>query len=489
MKISIEDIESEAKKFFSTRSADYAKRGLVSPENLVGLNHDTAKWRLGQRINKGVENLEKVFQAFHLSYSDNLTTELKALLEPFVSDIWCKQQVDRYGRVNVENQGRYDNDLFQERKAALCRANAQIDLWVDEIRNSPNATRPASKELEQKFGILFSAGQAKTDFDQWTTELKRLRRSLAILFVDIDNFKRLNKQYTESVVDETILPQAMHLLGGLAYARGEAYRQGGEEFLLILPNMNEQEATSFAEKVRSEFEGTDFQVNEDVNHLTVSIGIALWPKHGSTYSLVLKKANQAEKIAKQIKNCWGMASDETTDQINQTLRAFRHPLEELPAEILTTLIKECPDGLASKRYKITELQTIFPDHSEEAIQDACYDLDHLGLLQIQPQLTGLEVRLKEAAYEQVDHQIMQWNPKEDALELAKLMIETEEGSAPVLLKQLGWPKRRFNPAQRIIMDIVPEECIRQALQPNFSTIGILLTPQSLSDIKRFIKNS
>jgi diguanylate cyclase (GGDEF)-like protein len=120
--------------------------------------------------------------------------------------------------------------------------------------------------------------------------------------VDIDNFKRLNTRHTETIIDETILPDAMKLIQNLIRLRGGAYRHGGEEFLVILPNSDSSEATAFAEKLRSAFESTDFKVKEQVERLTISIGIALWPQHGTTYDELLKTANEAESEAKHTKN-------------------------------------------------------------------------------------------------------------------------------------------------------------------------------------------
>ena len=80
----------------------------------------------------------------------------------------------------------------------------------------------------------------------------------------------------------------------MVYQRGGAYKQGGEEFLVILPNHDGAEAAAFVEKLRLAFHSTTFKVKDQVEHMTVSIDVACWPRHGQTYDEVLKKANQAE---------------------------------------------------------------------------------------------------------------------------------------------------------------------------------------------------
>src|SRR5207244_12968701 len=62
--------------------------------------------------------------------------------------------------------------------------------------------------------------------------------------------------------------------------------------ILILPNHDEAEAVAFAEKVRSRIASRQFQVGDKTETLTISGGVALWPKYGATYDAVLLKANQ-----------------------------------------------------------------------------------------------------------------------------------------------------------------------------------------------------
>ncbi len=154
------------------------------------------------------------------------------------------------------------------------------------------------KDLEQKFMILFSQPQEQKDFDAWRDEAGDQRFQIGVLFIDIDDFKQLNERHTETVIDETILPEAQILLKQLAAHRGAAYRHGGEEFVVQLPNHNSEEVMAFAEKVRKTFETNQFQVAGTDQPLTVSIGVAIWPDHGETQREVVAAANRAEHVAK-----------------------------------------------------------------------------------------------------------------------------------------------------------------------------------------------
>jgi diguanylate cyclase (GGDEF)-like protein len=80
--------------------------------------------------------------------------------------------------------------------------------------------------------------------------------------------------------------------------RGAAYRHGGEEFLLLLPNHTTEEIQQFAERLRRRVEEYDFLVHDDAVRITVSIGVAASPNHGASLKEVVEAANVAERLAK-----------------------------------------------------------------------------------------------------------------------------------------------------------------------------------------------
>jgi diguanylate cyclase len=109
-----------------------------------------------------------------------------------------------------------------------------------------------------------------------------------VIFLDVDDFKHLNTSFTESVVDRTILIPLQRLLRDLCAHRGGAYRHGGEELLVILPNCSLDETVAFAEKLRREIETMEFAIDGRASQrLTVSAGAAVWPNHGHSLAHVI----------------------------------------------------------------------------------------------------------------------------------------------------------------------------------------------------------
>jgi len=162
-----------------------------------------------------------------------------------------------------------------------------------EVPNRPSV----KKEKEQKFGILNSPGQARIDFPLYSSGLSK-EAGVGVLFLDIDNFKSLNDRFTESIVDQEVLIPFQQMLFRACLNRGDAYRQGGEEFLILLPNHTDEEVIRYAERLRQLIEEEEFSVGQSPVRITVSIGVSFSPKHGAVLPDLLEKANKAEHRAK-----------------------------------------------------------------------------------------------------------------------------------------------------------------------------------------------
>jgi len=208
--------------------------------------------------------------------------------------------IDAYGvdinKTKVRFIDGYVSYYFPHERKEIGQAFSEFVKML--INGIPNVSK-GNKELEQKFKILLSPSQEQKDFDLWKIDAEEFKYQIGVLFIDIDNFKELNSKYTEIVVDKTILIELQLFLKQLTRQRGEAYRHGGEEFVVILPNYNFNEATEFAKKLRIAFEDKTFIVNGNEERFTVSIGVALWPCHGNKFLEVLAAANGAENQAKK----------------------------------------------------------------------------------------------------------------------------------------------------------------------------------------------
>ena len=131
-------------------------------------------------------------------------------------------------------------------------------------------------------------------------ELARAKREgppLTVMMLDIDYFKKLNDTYGHQAGDE-VLRCLADLLRDHSRAEDIPCRYGGEEFLLVLPNMGRDDALSRAEQWRHEFEVMRMRFGKDTLSSTISIGIATFPDHGHTRDTLIEAADKALYAAK-----------------------------------------------------------------------------------------------------------------------------------------------------------------------------------------------
>lgn len=120
------------------------------------------------------------------------------------------------------------------------------------------------------------------------------QQSFAVLALDIDYFKRVNDTFGHDVGDDVIESVARQLEFG-ARQSDVICRNGGEEFLMILPAADAETAEAIAERVRQRIAT---QTLEKVGNITISIGVAFWTPDMKTMEATFKQADEALYQAK-----------------------------------------------------------------------------------------------------------------------------------------------------------------------------------------------
>lgn len=114
----------------------------------------------------------------------------------------------------------------------------------------------------------------------------------AVYFVDLDDFKTVNDTLGHEYGDNLLSQTAAHLLS-LTSNDDILARAGGDEFLIFRENLdNEQDALDFASTVIDSLK-TPFHIHEEAIYVSLSIGIALYPKNGLTHNALIKNADIA----------------------------------------------------------------------------------------------------------------------------------------------------------------------------------------------------
>jgi diguanylate cyclase (GGDEF)-like protein len=124
------------------------------------------------------------------------------------------------------------------------------------------------------------------------TQALRSGQKLAVMFLDLDRFKWVNDTLGHAVGDR-LLQSVSHRLESCLRKGDTLARFGGDEFALILPNVNqENDAEIIAQKILEVFK-KPLRIEEHDLYVTSSIGIALYPESGSTIEALIASADLA----------------------------------------------------------------------------------------------------------------------------------------------------------------------------------------------------
>ncbi|MCT2344128.1 EAL domain-containing protein [Niallia taxi] len=125
-------------------------------------------------------------------------------------------------------------------------------------------------------------------------EIKKAKENgteIALLTIDLDRFKYINDTFGHIVGDQILIKVADRLLE-FNNVDCHVYRQGGDEFIIILANITRQKATSFAQAILSRF-ASSFYLDSQEYYITPSIGISMYPNDGKDEGTLIKNADEA----------------------------------------------------------------------------------------------------------------------------------------------------------------------------------------------------
>jgi diguanylate cyclase (GGDEF)-like protein len=114
----------------------------------------------------------------------------------------------------------------------------------------------------------------------------------ALLFIDLDGFKTVNDRFGHIVGDRLLAAVAKRIVA-CTRADDIAYRYGGDEFVVLLPNVHDVTvAAGIAEEIRSHV-GRRYSIDTHELHVTASIGVALYPVDGERSETLLSRADSS----------------------------------------------------------------------------------------------------------------------------------------------------------------------------------------------------
>ena len=154
---------------------------------------------------------------------------------------------------------------------------------------------------------------------QLLNEAKRNNEKVAVLFLDLDDFKKINDTLGHETGDKLLIESAERLLSVIR--TGDTVgRLGGDEFIILLGGLSSsEEAQPIAENLLHQFRKL-FKIDSRELRLTVSIGIATYPDDGYDPSKLLRNADSAMYNAKeQGRNTYSYFTDSMNREVSRRL--------------------------------------------------------------------------------------------------------------------------------------------------------------------------
>jgi diguanylate cyclase (GGDEF)-like protein/PAS domain S-box-containing protein len=185
-------------------------------------------------------------------------------------------------RKQVEKRLRYVNDRLQ---AQLI----EIGLLQSKLRE---------QAIRDPLTDIFNRRYLEETLERELSRAARENYPVCVIMVDLDHFKRVNDTYSHEAGD-LVLKAIARTLAEHSRRGDFACRYGGEEFVVVLPNLTLETAYGRAEDLRTSLH--QLRVPYENYHLsvTISMGIACFPENGQTRAAILRAADQAMYAAKE----------------------------------------------------------------------------------------------------------------------------------------------------------------------------------------------
>ena len=192
--------------------------------------------------------------------------------------------------------------------ASIERAVRYVQSVTAVLANTYQLTRSKDLAMRDDLTKAFNRRFFDSYLDEEIERSRRYGAVFSIIFLDLDDLKLVNKQYGHLTGSRTLQEVAKRIL---AAVRGidKVVRFGGDEFCIILPQTDQDQARAVASRVRKSMVERSFRPEEDIElQITASFGIASYPLHAVTKEDLIKCADAAMYHVKSTtKNSIGIA--------------------------------------------------------------------------------------------------------------------------------------------------------------------------------------
>jgi two-component system, cell cycle response regulator len=175
-----------------------------------------------------------------------------------------------------------------------------IDLQMDLLRAREELRERANKDL---LTMLPNRPAISAALEMELARCHRDRRTVGIILLDIDHFKKINDTYGHFTGDAVLRETALRLRSNMR-PYDQVGRYGGEEFLVVLPNCDLEQATIQAERMRQRLQSDTMMADGTEMHISASFGVTVSDGLERSPDMYVRVADEALYRAKaKGRNC------------------------------------------------------------------------------------------------------------------------------------------------------------------------------------------
>ena len=190
---------------------------------------------------------------------------------------------DDKGEIALDPLGRFGADDEQLLLGLADQASANL-----------HKARLYNASITDRMTGLFNTRHFETSFEEFLTRAEAEGKPLSLAVTDIDHFKKFNDTHGHKAGDEVLIKTAMLLADMVREGTLDAaFRYGGEEFCMLLPDTDARIAAGVIEEYRQRIEAMDVHYEDKVLKVTVSAGIAESGEHLETRKAIFEAADKA----------------------------------------------------------------------------------------------------------------------------------------------------------------------------------------------------
>jgi diguanylate cyclase (GGDEF)-like protein len=190
----------------------------------------------------------------------------------------------------------YLTEVFNNMVTRLRQGREKLAAINETLRQKNEELHEIS--ITDSLTALYNRKHLMETLDKEVARSERHKHTFALLVIDIDHFKEYNDTYGHLAGDE-VLRRLAAVFKKSIRSCDYAARYGGEEFIVLLPEISAEDGVQAAERIRNQVAEKKFGSNKKPMVVTVSVGVAAYPKDGKDPESVIKKADGALYKAKE----------------------------------------------------------------------------------------------------------------------------------------------------------------------------------------------